>query len=242
MQSAGAAGAQAVVPTMTTTTTMSMMMMIVVMILVLASTRRRMWFRPGTRQRSAQRRARHSSRIRYESQVSTARSTARLLALAEESRDVLQRLLADKRFRQIIGAYYDYDVAANHALWQTAMQGVRGITGGMYTTWRRNYDSIEAFGDLHELTEDCPRGCTHGADEPECGLDEAVAAGEAVEAAPPSRSYRLRKFVRRNRWQVGAAALLLLSLIAIATLVITVAAASWSAGFCSIGREGSHCR
>ncbi len=33
---------------------------------------------------------------------------------------------------------------------------------------------IEAFGDLHELTRDCPRGCTHGFGEPECGLDEAV--------------------------------------------------------------------
>jgi ribosome biogenesis GTPase len=36
---------------------------------------------------------------------------------------------------------------------------------------------IGAFPDLDEMTEDCPRGCTHGADEPECGLDEAVAAG-----------------------------------------------------------------
>lgn len=34
---------------------------------------------------------------------------------------------------------------------------------------------IEAFGDLHELTETCPRGCTHAAGEPECGLDEAAA-------------------------------------------------------------------
>lgn len=32
---------------------------------------------------------------------------------------------------------------------------------------------IEAFPDLHELTETCPRGCTHGFGEPECGLDEA---------------------------------------------------------------------
>jgi ribosome biogenesis GTPase len=38
---------------------------------------------------------------------------------------------------------------------------------------------IEAFPDLDEMTEDCPRGCTHGAEEPECGLDEAVASGEA---------------------------------------------------------------
>ena len=33
---------------------------------------------------------------------------------------------------------------------------------------------IEAFPDLHELTDECPRGCTHGQDEPECGLDEAT--------------------------------------------------------------------
>jgi ribosome biogenesis GTPase len=40
-------------------------------------------------------------------------------------------------------------------------------------------DLIEAFPDLDEMTEDCPRGCTHGEDEPECGLDEAVTRGEA---------------------------------------------------------------
>jgi ribosome biogenesis GTPase len=37
---------------------------------------------------------------------------------------------------------------------------------------------IEAFPDLDEMTEDCPRGCTHGAEEPECGLDDAVEAGQ----------------------------------------------------------------
>lgn len=40
-------------------------------------------------------------------------------------------------------------------------------------------DLIGAFPDLDEMTEECPRGCTHGTDEPECGLDEAVAAGRA---------------------------------------------------------------
>ncbi|QNN51926.1 ribosome small subunit-dependent GTPase A [Nocardioides mesophilus] len=41
---------------------------------------------------------------------------------------------------------------------------------------------IRAFPDLEELTGSCPRGCTHGFTEPECGLDDAVAAGhtEAV--------------------------------------------------------------
>jgi ribosome biogenesis GTPase len=36
---------------------------------------------------------------------------------------------------------------------------------------------IDAFPDLAALTDTCPRGCTHGESEPECGLDEAVAEG-----------------------------------------------------------------
>jgi ribosome biogenesis GTPase / thiamine phosphate phosphatase len=43
----------------------------------------------------------------------------------------------------------------------------------------RPEDLIEAFPDLDEMTEDCPRGCTHGVSEPECGLDDAVASLEA---------------------------------------------------------------
>jgi ribosome biogenesis GTPase / thiamine phosphate phosphatase len=51
---------------------------------------------------------------------------------------------------------------------------------------------IEAFPDLFDITESydggCPRGCTHGATEPECALDEAARA----EAVNPVRlaSYR----------------------------------------------------
>jgi len=40
-------------------------------------------------------------------------------------------------------------------------------------------DLIGAFPDLDEMTEECPRGCTHGTEEPECGLDEAVREGQA---------------------------------------------------------------
>jgi ribosome biogenesis GTPase len=36
---------------------------------------------------------------------------------------------------------------------------------------------IGAFPDLASASEECPRGCTHAAEEPECGLDEAVDAG-----------------------------------------------------------------
>ncbi|WP_148614832.1 ribosome small subunit-dependent GTPase A [Nocardioides rubriscoriae] len=64
-----------------------------------------------------------------------------------------------------------------------------GVTGGWIidTPGIRSFglahvrpeDLIGAFPDLDEMTEDCPRGCTHGDDEPECGLDEAVERGEA---------------------------------------------------------------
>ncbi|HOB04577.1 MAG TPA: ribosome small subunit-dependent GTPase A [Propionibacteriaceae bacterium] len=37
---------------------------------------------------------------------------------------------------------------------------------------------LRAFGDLDDYTADCPRGCTHTASEPECGLDEAVERGD----------------------------------------------------------------
>ncbi len=43
----------------------------------------------------------------------------------------------------------------------------------------RPEDLIGAFPDLDEMTEDCPRGCTHGEDEPECELDTAVEEGQA---------------------------------------------------------------
>jgi ribosome biogenesis GTPase len=69
-----------------------------------------------------------------------------------------------------------------------ALPGSEGVLGRIIDTpgirsfglaHVRPEDLIEAFPDLDEMTEDCPRGCTHGGDEPECGLDEAVARGEA---------------------------------------------------------------
>jgi ribosome biogenesis GTPase len=38
---------------------------------------------------------------------------------------------------------------------------------------------IAAFPDLEAITDDCPRGCTHAAGEPECALDEAASTGRA---------------------------------------------------------------
>ncbi|GGL55932.1 putative ribosome biogenesis GTPase RsgA [Microlunatus endophyticus] len=37
---------------------------------------------------------------------------------------------------------------------------------------------VAAFEDLDRFVSDCPRGCTHGADAPDCGLDAAVARGD----------------------------------------------------------------
>lgn len=47
---------------------------------------------------------------------------------------------------------------------------------------------IRAFPDLHDLTEACPRGCTHGEGEPECGLDAGLDAGGPL--ADRVRSFR----------------------------------------------------
>ncbi|GAA4367862.1 ribosome small subunit-dependent GTPase A [Agromyces bauzanensis] len=40
---------------------------------------------------------------------------------------------------------------------------------------------LGAFTDLARIAEDCPRGCTHLPDAPDCAINEAVAAGELGE-------------------------------------------------------------
>lgn len=64
---------------------------------------------------------------------------------------------------------------------------------------------LEAFGDLAELAAQCPRGCTHAEDSPDCALDALVAEGEAGTAGPARlASYRrLAATLRRNDpWDV----------------------------------------
>ncbi|HEY7044357.1 MAG TPA: ribosome small subunit-dependent GTPase A [Nocardioidaceae bacterium] len=55
---------------------------------------------------------------------------------------------------------------------------------------------IHAFDDLAALTDDCPRGCTHGESEPECALDDAIADGRV--AADRVTSFR-RLLASRER-------------------------------------------
>lgn len=61
-------------------------------------------------------------------------------------------------------------------------------------------DLLDAFADLAPLAEECPRGCTHLADSPDCALDEAVARGEAGGAgvARLASFRRLAQTLRRN--------------------------------------------
>jgi ribosome biogenesis GTPase len=53
-------------------------------------------------------------------------------------------------------------------------------------------DLIRAFADLNEVAEQCPRGCTHAEDAPDCALDAWVASG----AAGPAGEARLVSFRR----------------------------------------------
>ncbi len=58
---------------------------------------------------------------------------------------------------------------------------------------------LSAFGDLADAAAACPRGCTHTADEPECGLDAAVAAGEI----DPRRVDSLRRLLASRDQRAG---------------------------------------
>ncbi|WP_335940852.1 ribosome small subunit-dependent GTPase A [Streptomyces sp. PTD5-9] len=58
---------------------------------------------------------------------------------------------------------------------------------------------IHAFPDLEPGTEDCPRGCTHDGDQPECALDGWVADGHA----DPARLDSLRRLLSTRERREG---------------------------------------
>jgi ribosome biogenesis GTPase / thiamine phosphate phosphatase len=55
-------------------------------------------------------------------------------------------------------------------------------------------DLIRAFEDLDAAAQDCPRGCTHTADAPDCALDDWVASG-AAGAAGEARLASFRRLL-----------------------------------------------
>lgn len=77
--------------------------------------------------------------------------------------------------------------------WVVDTPGVRSF--GLSHVTQANV--LRAFGDLETYAEDCPRGCTHAASEPECGLDEAVSRGDLDPA-------RLASFRRMEKAGSGA--------------------------------------
>ena len=65
-----------------------------------------------------------------------------------------------------------------HGGWIVDTPGVRSFGLGHV-----NPDNIlKSFTDLAEIAKDCPRGCTHLPDAPDCAINERVAAGELGEA------------------------------------------------------------
>ena len=61
-------------------------------------------------------------------------------------------------------------------------------------------DLLHAFEDLAPLADECPRGCTHLADAPDCALDTLVEEGAAGSAGPARLASfrRLAEVLRRN--------------------------------------------
>ncbi|RBL85522.1 ribosome small subunit-dependent GTPase A, partial [Streptomyces cavourensis] len=58
---------------------------------------------------------------------------------------------------------------------------------------------IHAFPDLEPGTEECPRGCTHDENQPECALDAWVAEGHA----DPARLDSLRRLLATRERREG---------------------------------------
>lgn len=80
--------------------------------------------------------------------------------------------------------------------WVIDTPGVRSFGLGHV----RAEELLDAFTDLAVLAEECPRGCSHLADAPDCALDAQVAQGAAGSAGPARlASYRrLAEALRRN--------------------------------------------
>ena len=72
--------------------------------------------------------------------------------------------------------------------WVVDTPGVRSFGLGHVNT----ENILRAFTDLAAIAEDCPRGCTHLPDAPDCAMNERVAAGELGE----SGKLRLDSFQR----------------------------------------------
>ena len=63
-------------------------------------------------------------------------------------RDRSLGFFSEQGFRTFGAAYYDADDLANPREWLKSLSGTRGAQGIMYTSWRKKYKLLGAFGDL----------------------------------------------------------------------------------------------
>ena len=64
-----------------------------------------------------------------------------------DHRDESLKFFADRGNRQIIAGYYDADLS-DAEKWVASAAKVKGVVGFMYTTWRGDYDQLEAFAKI----------------------------------------------------------------------------------------------
>jgi len=107
--------------------------------------------------------------------------TSVLLGHSGVGKSTLVNALVPDAFREVgvVNAVTGRGRHTSTSVWMLALPGGGWImdTPGIRSIGLAHVDPdklIEAFPDLDDLTADCPRGCTHGEDEPECGLDEAT--------------------------------------------------------------------
>jgi hypothetical protein len=56
------------------------------------------------------------------------------------------KFFADRGHRQVIAGYYDAPGLTGFTKWDEAAKGVPGVSGFMYTTWKRQFGQLEAYG------------------------------------------------------------------------------------------------
>ena len=107
--------------------------------------------------------------------------TSVLLGHSGVGKSTLVNVLVPDAFREVgvVNAVTGRGRHTSASAWMLALPGGGWIvdTPGIRSFGLAHVDPdklIEAFPDLDDLTADCPRGCTHGEGEPECGLDEAT--------------------------------------------------------------------
>lgn len=86
--------------------------------------------------------------------------------------------------------------------WVVDTPGIRSFGLG----WVEPDRVVEAFEDLAGGLETCPRGCTHLADSPGCGLDAWVAQGHAGDAGPARLASLRRLLGNRTAAEAGGSA------------------------------------